>query len=114
MSAWEHASDAFWNGTRQIRSRVDRGIETGDGAQVYVGSISLIDCGASVASRRVGRLERLPDSHGYRAFKVRVGYVCSHDVGKRPGRTEELIPAVRVTISDEWLATANREVRERE
>ena len=60
------------------------------------------------------RLARLRDSDGYRAFKVRVGDVCSHDVDKWPGRTEELIPAVRVTISDEWLATANREVRERE
>ena len=49
------------------------------------------------------RLARLRDSDGYRAFKVRVGDVCSHDVDKWPGRTEELIPAVRGAIGEAAL-----------
>lgn len=47
------------------------------------------------------RLARLIDSHGFRAFKIRVGDVCSHDVDKWPGRTEALVPAVRKAIGEE-------------
>jgi len=47
------------------------------------------------------RLARLKDSHGFRAFKIRVGDVCSHDVDKWPGRTEALVPTVRRAIGDE-------------
>jgi L-alanine-DL-glutamate epimerase-like enolase superfamily enzyme len=47
------------------------------------------------------RLRRLQDSHGYRAFKIRVGKVCGHDEDQWPGRTEELVPAVRKAIGDE-------------
>ena len=44
------------------------------------------------------RLARLTDSHGYRAFKIRIGKVCGHDVDEWPGRTEALVPAVRKAI----------------
>ena len=47
------------------------------------------------------RLARLKDSHGFRAFKIRVGDVCSHDLDKWPGRTEALVPTVRKAIGDE-------------
>ena len=47
------------------------------------------------------RLVRLRDSKGFRAFKIRAGDVCSHDVDKWPGRTEALIPTVRKAIGDE-------------
>jgi L-alanine-DL-glutamate epimerase-like enolase superfamily enzyme len=44
------------------------------------------------------RLANLRESHGYRAFKVRVGSVCGHDQDQWPGRTEELIALVRAAI----------------
>jgi L-alanine-DL-glutamate epimerase-like enolase superfamily enzyme len=47
------------------------------------------------------RLARLQDSHGYRAFKIRVGKACGHDEDQWPGRTEALVPAVRSAIGDE-------------
>lgn len=47
------------------------------------------------------RLARLRDSKGFRAFKIRAGDVCSHDVDKWPGRTEALIPTVRKAIGNE-------------
>ena len=53
------------------------------------------------------RLVRLMDTHGLRAFKVRVGDVCSHDVDRWPGRTEELIPAVRKAVGDETALLAD-------
>lgn len=47
------------------------------------------------------RLAVLRQSHGYRAFKIRVGSVCGHDEDQWPGRTEELIAAVRAAIGDD-------------
>ncbi len=47
------------------------------------------------------RLVRLRDSHGYRAFKIRVGRECGHDEDEWPGRTEALLPAVRAAVGDE-------------
>jgi L-alanine-DL-glutamate epimerase-like enolase superfamily enzyme len=47
------------------------------------------------------RLRRLRDSHGFRAFKIRVGSVCGHDQDQWPGRTEALVPAVRRAIGDD-------------
>ena len=46
-------------------------------------------------AEEAARLARLRDQFGYRAFKVRVGKVNGHDEDEWPGRTEELIPAVR-------------------
>lgn len=47
------------------------------------------------------RLLRLRDSHGYRAFKIRVGKVNGHDQDQWPGRTEELVPTVRKALGDD-------------
>jgi L-alanine-DL-glutamate epimerase-like enolase superfamily enzyme len=44
------------------------------------------------------RLARLRDELGFGAFKVRIGKVNGHDADQWPGRTEELIPAVRKAI----------------
>ena len=41
------------------------------------------------------RLAALRDSHGYTAFKFRVGRECGHDQDEWPGRTEAIVPAVR-------------------
>jgi L-alanine-DL-glutamate epimerase-like enolase superfamily enzyme len=46
------------------------------------------------------RLARLRDEHGYRAFKFRVGRECGHDADEWPGRTEEIVPAVRRALGD--------------
>ena len=47
------------------------------------------------------RLARLMDSHGYRAFKIRVGTTCGHNTDAWPGRTEALVPTVRKAIGDD-------------
>jgi len=47
------------------------------------------------------RLARLRDAHGFRAFKVRVGQAVGHDRDAAPGRTEQLIPAVRKAVGDD-------------
>ncbi|MHC4248431.1 MAG: mandelate racemase/muconate lactonizing enzyme family protein [Planctomycetota bacterium] len=44
------------------------------------------------------RMRRLAGERGYRAFKVRIGSVMGHDRDQRPGRTEELVPAVRRAV----------------
>ena len=47
------------------------------------------------------RLARLRETHGFKAFKIRVGKVCGHDQDQWPGRTEALVPAVRRAIGAE-------------
>jgi L-alanine-DL-glutamate epimerase-like enolase superfamily enzyme len=47
------------------------------------------------------RLARLREEHGYDAFKIRVGRECGHDEDEWPGRTEELVPAVRAALGDD-------------
>lgn len=53
------------------------------------------------------RLVRLRDEQGYRAFKIRIGSVCGHDKDQWPGRTEELVPAVRKAIGDDLALLAD-------
>jgi L-alanine-DL-glutamate epimerase-like enolase superfamily enzyme len=55
------------------------------------------------------RLARLRDSHGYRAFKIRVGREVGRDGDAAPGRTEAIIPAVRQAVGSdvELFADAN-------
>jgi L-alanine-DL-glutamate epimerase-like enolase superfamily enzyme len=55
------------------------------------------------------RLEELRDRFGFDAFKFRVGAECGHDVDEWPGRTEEIIPAMRRALGDDaaLLADAN-------
>ena len=47
------------------------------------------------------RLARLRDEKGFGAFKVRIGKVNGHDGDSSPGRTEELVPAVRKAIGED-------------
>jgi L-alanine-DL-glutamate epimerase-like enolase superfamily enzyme len=47
------------------------------------------------------RLAELQQEHGYGAFKVRVGAENGHDRDEWPGRTEQLIPAVRAAVGDD-------------
>jgi len=47
------------------------------------------------------RLAALRDSHGYAAFKFRVGKECGHDQDEWPGRTEAIVPAVRAALGDD-------------
>ncbi len=55
------------------------------------------------------RLVKLRDSLGYTAFKVRLGVPTGHDRDAAPGRSENLIPAVRKAVGDavELLADGN-------
>jgi len=46
------------------------------------------------------RLLALRDKYGYDAFKYRVGAECGRDVDEWPGRTEEIIPAIRQALGD--------------
>jgi L-alanine-DL-glutamate epimerase-like enolase superfamily enzyme len=41
------------------------------------------------------RLSALRDRYGFDAFKFRVGAEAGHDIDEWPGRTEEIVPAVR-------------------
>ena len=47
------------------------------------------------------RLVRLRESHGYTAFKIRIGSVAGHDRDQWPGRTEALVPTVRKAVGDD-------------
>jgi L-alanine-DL-glutamate epimerase-like enolase superfamily enzyme len=48
-----------------------------------------------------GRLLRLREEDGYDAFKFRVGKECGHDTDEWPGRTEEIVRAVRHALGDD-------------
>ena len=41
------------------------------------------------------RFLRLRDRYGFDAFKFRVASECGHDIDEWPGRTEEIVPAIR-------------------
>lgn len=47
------------------------------------------------------RIRQLRDSHGFTAFKVRVGVETGHDRDASPGRTEKLIPVIRKAVGPE-------------
>ena len=55
------------------------------------------------------RFLRLRDRHGFDAFKFRVGAECGRDRDEWPGRTEDIIPAIRRALGDDvaLLADAN-------
>lgn len=55
------------------------------------------------------RLRRLADRDGFDAFKFRVGRECGGDLDEWPGRTEEIVPAIRQTLGEDatLLADAN-------
>jgi L-alanine-DL-glutamate epimerase-like enolase superfamily enzyme len=47
------------------------------------------------------RLVKLRDTHGFRAFKIRIGQVNGRDRDAAPGRTEAHVPAVRKALGDD-------------
>ncbi|MCV6584234.1 MAG: mandelate racemase/muconate lactonizing enzyme family protein [Marinibacterium sp.] len=47
------------------------------------------------------RLARLRDSHGFDAFKFRIGKECGHDADEWPGRTDAIVPTVRRAVGDD-------------
>ncbi len=47
------------------------------------------------------RFARLRDIHGYDAFKFRIGAECGRNQDEWPGRTEEIVTAVRKTLGDD-------------
>ena len=55
------------------------------------------------------RLKRLQGEQGFDAFKFRVGAECGRDRDQWPGRTEEIIPAMRAALGEgvDLLADAN-------
>lgn len=44
------------------------------------------------------RFRRLRGEYGFDAFKFRVAAECGHDVDEWPGRTEEIVPAIRTAL----------------
>jgi len=46
------------------------------------------------------RLVRLRETHGYDAFKFRIGKECGHDQDQWPGRTEAIVPAIRNALGE--------------
>ena len=52
------------------------------------------------AREEADRLARLRERDGFTAFKVRVGRECGHDADEWPGRTEQVVPAVRRALGD--------------
>ena len=59
--------------------------------------------------QEVARLLALRDKSGFDAFKFRVGAEYGHDVDEWPGRTEEIVPAMRKAMGDgvDLLVDAN-------
>ncbi len=53
------------------------------------------------------RLAALRDSHGFTAFKIRVGTDAGHNKDAWPGRTEQLVPAVRKAIGPNVMLLAD-------
>lgn len=49
------------------------------------------------------RFKRLQDKHGFRAFKFRIANKFGNDVDVYPGRTEQIVPAVRRALGDDTL-----------
>lgn len=52
------------------------------------------------AADEAQRLAALRDTHGFDAFKFRIASECGHDRDEWPGRTEEIVPAVRKALGD--------------
>ncbi len=58
-------------------------------------------------TEEAARLVHLRDERGFHAFKIRIGKVCGHDQDQWPGRTEEIIPAVRKAVGDKVALLAD-------
>ena len=53
--------------------------------------------------QEVERLTALRDSHGFGAFKIKIGKRCGHDEDQWPGRTESIVSAVRNALGPEAI-----------
>ncbi len=53
------------------------------------------------------RLKRLQDTLGYKAFKFRVGKECGRDQDEWPGRTEKIVPTVRMALGNDAILLVN-------
>jgi L-alanine-DL-glutamate epimerase-like enolase superfamily enzyme len=51
-------------------------------------------------AEEAARLTKLRDEKGFKAFKVRLGTPTGHDVDAAPGRSEQMITAVRAAVGD--------------
>jgi L-alanine-DL-glutamate epimerase-like enolase superfamily enzyme len=61
-----------------------------------------------IPAEEAERFARLRDRFGFDAFKFRIGAECGDDVDEWPGRTEEIIPAMRKALDGAaLLADAN-------
>jgi L-alanine-DL-glutamate epimerase-like enolase superfamily enzyme len=58
-------------------------------------------------SDEAARLAALRAEKGFGAFKIRVGESCGHDADAWPGRTEEIIPAVREALGGDVALMAD-------
>jgi L-alanine-DL-glutamate epimerase-like enolase superfamily enzyme len=47
------------------------------------------------------RLTSLKETHGYNAFKFRIGQECGHDEDEWPGRTEAIVPTMRSALGND-------------
>lgn len=47
------------------------------------------------------RLKKLQDDFGFNAFKFRIASECGHDIDEWPGRTEDIVPAVRTALGSD-------------
>lgn len=76
-------------------------------AELLGGSAGLLRAYASSMKRDIKptdeatRLKKLRDTYGFDAFKVRAGSEVGRNVDEWPGRTEEIIPAIRKALGDD-------------
>ncbi len=70
---------------------------------VYGSSMSRTIAPAAEAERLVA----LAESHGFRAFKIRIADVMAHDVDVYPGRTEAIVKATREALGDDVVIHAD-------
>lgn len=52
-------------------------------------------------AREAERFRQLRDRFGFNAFKFRIGSEYGHDMDEWPGRTEEIVPAIRKALGDD-------------
>lgn len=85
-----------------------RGRREGKGVCELLGARPRAICAYGSSMRRdiapsdeADRLARLRGEKGFSAFKIRIGKVCGHDGDQWPGRTQQLVPAVRRALGDD-------------
>lgn len=59
------------------------------------------------AAEEADRMEQLRETHGFRAFKVRIANVMGRDVDVWPGRSEQVVTTVRERLGDDVVLHAD-------